>query len=267
MLQITVLLLYGGAAFLLLRLATAAASPASRRATLALAAGVIGLLLHSRTLAHAIFVQDALALSLGNVVSLIGWLTALLALAGGVRPNMRGLAGILLAIAAIMSLGTALPVATAFTRGLSWQLQAHVMMSMLAYSMLGIGAALAVLITFQDRRLRQRRPTGWLQVLPAMETLEQTLFAAITLGFILLSLAVFSGLVFVENLFAQHLVHKTVLSITAWLIFAVLLFGRWRWGWRGRRAIHWTLAGFAFLVLAYFGSKFVLEAVLGRQWG
>jgi ABC-type uncharacterized transport system permease subunit len=58
-----------------------------------------------------------------------------------------------------------------------------------------------------------------------------------------------------------------VLSILAWLIFAVLLAGRWRYGWRGKRAVHWTLVGFAVLALAYFGSKLVLEALLGRQWG
>ncbi|MGW8367631.1 MAG: cytochrome C assembly family protein, partial [Gammaproteobacteria bacterium] len=204
---------------------------------------------------------------LGNVIGLIGWLTAILALGGSAKPAIRGLTGILLVVAALMSLGTALPVATHFTRSMTWQLQAHVMMSMLAYSMLGIGAALALLIAAQDKRLRQRRPTGWLRVLPPMETLEQSLFGALTIGFLLLTLAVFSGLIFVENFFAQHLVHKSVLSILAWLIFAILLAGRWRYGWRGKRAVHWTLVGFAILALAYFGSKLVLEAMLGRQWG
>jgi ABC-type uncharacterized transport system permease subunit len=86
----------------------------------------------------------------------------------------------------------------------------------------------------------------------------------IGVGFILLSLALVSGALFVQDLFAQHLVHKTVLSIVAWVVFAILLWGRQRFGWRGRTAIRWTLSGFFSLMLAYFGSKWVLEVVLGR---
>ena len=90
-------------------------------------------------------------------------------------------------------------------------------------------------------------------------------FQALAAGFAVLTLALFSGFVFVDNLFAQHLVHKTVLSCLAWVVFAVLLFGRWRFGWRGLQA-NWALSGFALLGLAYFGSKIVLES-LGRHWG
>jgi ABC-type uncharacterized transport system permease subunit len=82
-----------------------------------------------------------------------------------------------------------------------------------------------------------------------------------------LTLSLFSGFIFVRDLFAQHLIHKTVLSCLAWVVFAVLLFGRWRFGWRGRVARTWTLSGFALLGLAYFGSKIVLETILGRHWG
>jgi ABC-type uncharacterized transport system permease subunit len=73
--------------------------------------------------------------------------------------------------------------------------------------------------------------------------------------------------VFVDNLFAQHLVHKTVLSIVAWIILGLLLWGHHRFGWRGKIAVRWTLSGGAMLTLGYFGSKFVLETLLGRQWG
>jgi ABC-type uncharacterized transport system permease subunit len=86
----------------------------------------------------------------------------------------------------------------------------------------------------------------------------------IAAGFVLLTLTLLSGVLFVDDLFAQHLVHKTVLSIAAWIVFGILLFGRWRWGWRGRRAVRLTLAGMAILLLAFFGSKFVLEVILHR---
>jgi ABC-type uncharacterized transport system permease subunit len=94
--------------------------------------------------------------------------------------------------------------------------------------------------------------------------MENLLFQMLTAGFILLSLSLFSGILFLEDLFAQHLAHKTVFSIIAWLVFGTLLWGRWRFGWRGRTAIRWTLSGFFFLMLAYFGSKLVLEIVLQR---
>ena len=86
-------------------------------------------------------------------------------------------------------------------------------------------------------------------------------------GFVLLTLSLFTGFVFVTNLFTQHLIHKTVLSLIAWTIFGVLLIGRIRFGSRGRSAVGWTLSGFGVLALAYFGAKFVLEDVLGRHWG
>ena len=118
-----------------------------------------------------------------------------------------------------------------------------------------------------DRRLRSRQPLGWLTILPSVEALESGTFQALAAGFAVLTLALFSGFIFVDDLFAQHLIHKTVLSCLAWVVFAVLLFGRWRFGWRGRTATTWTLSGFALLGLAYFGSKIVLESILGRHWG
>jgi ABC-type uncharacterized transport system permease subunit len=77
-----------------------------------------------------------------------------------------------------------------------------------------------------------------------------------------LSASLLTGFLYLEDIFAQHLVHKTVLSIIGWVLLAILLFGRFRFGWRGKTAIRWTLSAFAFLMLAYFGSKLVLEFIL-----
>ena len=97
-------------------------------------------------------------------------------------------------------------------------------------------------------------------------SLEALLFRIITLGFVLLSLTLGSGFVFSEELFGQaaRFNHKTVFGILSWIIFAALLVGRYGWGWRGRTALRWTLAGFAALLLAYVGSMFVLEVILGK---
>ena len=106
-----------------------------------------------------------------------------------------------------------------------------------------------------------------MRILTPLESLESGTFQAIAAGFALLTLALLSGAVFIEDLFAQHLVHKVVLAIVAWVVFGVLLLGRVRFGWRGRQALRWTLTGYAALVLSYFGSKLVLEYVFGRHWG
>ena len=101
-------------------------------------------------------------------------------------------------------------------------------------------------------------------MLPPLQTMESLMFQMVAIGFTLLTLALVTGFLFLEDIFAQHLVHKTVLSIIAWVVFGILLWGRWRFGWRGRVAIRWTIGGFIFLMLAYFGSKFVLELILNR---
>jgi len=129
---------------------------------------------------------------------------------------------------------------------------------------LAIAALVAVMLAIQERALRTRRLGGLHAVLPPLTLIEAMLFQLIGAGFVLLSLTLLTGALFVEDLFGQNLVHKTVLSFAAWLLFGALLFGRWRYGWRGRRAVRLTLIGMMVLLLAFFGSKFVLEIVLKR---
>jgi ABC-type uncharacterized transport system permease subunit len=142
-----------------------------------------------------------------------------------------------------------------------------VAMATTAFAFLTIGMALAIAQVLVERRLRSRQPLGWLKIFTPLESLESGLFQSILAGFVLLTLALVSGAFFIENLFAQHLVHKVILAIVAWIVFGVLLLGRLRFGWRGRKALHWTLAGYVLLGLAYFGSKVILEDVLGKHWG
>ena len=148
-----------------------------------------------------------------------------------------------------------------------WELNAHIALSVLAYTLVTVGAALAVALALLDHRLRKRQALGWLAILPPVDALESAMFQAVAAGFAVLSLALFSGFFFLQDLQAQHLTHKVVLSCLAWLILGILLLGRWRFGWRGRTALYWMLGGFVLLGLAYFGSKLVLESILGRHWG
>lgn len=94
--------------------------------------------------------------------------------------------------------------------------------------------------------------------------MERLLFKVIGLGFILLTLTLVSGMLFSEQIFGKplHFSHKIIFSIASWLIYGWLLFGRFKYGWRGKTAIRWTLLGFGLLLLSYIGSKFVLEVLL-----
>jgi ABC-type uncharacterized transport system permease subunit len=149
-------------------------------------------------------------------------------------------------------------------RPMDWQIKLHVSIALLAYGLLSLGAVLALLLAFQERALRKRRLGGWLRALPPLTLTEALLFRLLGAGFIGLTLTLLSGSLFVESIRGQHLAHTIVLSLVAWIIFGALLWGRWRHGWRGRRAVNLTLAGMAMLGLAFFGTKFVLEVVLQR---
>ncbi len=142
----------------------------------------------------------------------------------------------------------------------------HVVSSVAAFCLLGLAGVYAGFIAVIDHFLRHHHLNRLVRTLPALQTLESLLFRLIGIGFVLLTVSLVTGLVFVDNLLAQHLAHKTILAFVAWLIFGLLLLGRRAWGWRGRRAVRFTLAGVIVLVLAYFGSKLVLEVLLGEHW-
>jgi ABC-type uncharacterized transport system permease subunit len=127
-----------------------------------------------------------------------------------------------------------------------------------------VAALLALMLWLQERALRRRDFHAWLRALPPLTELETLLFKTIAVGFALLTATLLTGVLFVHDLLGQHLIHKTVLSVLSWLVFGALLLGRWQRGWRGAKAVHWTFAAMALLLLAFFGSKFVLELVLKR---
>jgi ABC-type uncharacterized transport system permease subunit len=141
-----------------------------------------------------------------------------------------------------------------------------VLISLFAYGLLTAGAIVAVFALLQERRLQAGRLSSINQLFAPLETTEKMLFGITAAGFLMLLLAVSSGFALFENLFAQHLVHKTTLSLLALLLFGILLAGRQFAGWRGKRAVYLYLWGFAILCLAYFGSRFILEELLGRSW-
>ena len=141
---------------------------------------------------------------------------------------------------------------------------AHVGSSIVAYSVLGLAVLQAVLLAGQDAQLKRHQMGGLLSILPPLQLMETMLFELVWVGIAALTLSIVSGMLFMDDMFAQHLVHKTVPSILAWVMFATLLWGRHRLGWRSQTAVRFTVVGFALLVLAFLGSKLVLELVLQR---
>jgi ABC-type uncharacterized transport system permease subunit len=236
-----------------------------------LALGVIALVLHAILLWRVLFDRPVLAFTIAETASLIGWPIGLIAVGlTWLRPRFAAIGAVLMVVAGLVAATTVEGGGGApLVDGPSWEIGAHIVLSTLAYALITIAVALTLAMRLLDRRLRSRKPLGWVGALPSVEALESAAFQALAAGFAVLTLALFSGFVFVEDLFsnAQHLLHKTILSCLAWVVFGVLLFGRWRFGWRGRTAANWALSGFALLGLAYFGSKIVLESILGRHWG
>lgn len=265
--QITMSILYiiGGVLLGMTRL-QANASQENMLLLTGLVTAATGLLWHAWTLWLLVFLPDGMVLSIGNTVSLIGFQLALVAIIATAESTLRGLCGGLLILAGLGALltGGQLPVEAPIS--MSLQVQTHVLISLFAYGLLTVGAIVAIYALIQDRRLRRRVFSSANQLFAPMETTEQLLFGINTAGFLLLLLAVSSGFAFVENLFAQHLVHKTTLSLLALTLFGLLLAGRRFAGWRGRRAIYLYLGGFVILCLAYFGSRYILEELLGRSW-
>lgn len=138
----------------------------------------------------------------------------------------------------------------------------HVLISLISYSILCLSAAQSIILKIQEKRLQANQPTGIISSLPSLDAMDNLLFKILALGILFLSLSLFSGFIFLEDIFAQHLAHKTILSLLAWIIFVLLIYGRQKYGWRGSKAANITLIGFFILFLSYFGTKTVLEIIL-----
>lgn len=227
--------------------------------------GLTAIILHGYTVAQNLFSAYGLNLSFFHAGSLLGWLLAVLLLLATFRAPVATLGVAVFPIAALaIVFNAAFPQQHVVLENPGFGLDVHILISILTFSFLNIAALQALLLAMQDRSLRNKHPTGFIRALPPLETMETLLFQIIGIGFILETISLITGVLYLDNMFAQHMVHKTILSIVAWLVFAVLLMGRWKFGWRGQTAIHWTLSGFIALVLAYFGSKLVLELLLKR---
>ncbi len=227
-----------------------------------MAPAIVAMLLQAAALNALIIQPQGLNLGFFAAFSLIAWLISIQILLSSIYRRIESLGIVVFPISGIASIAASMRFSDHLINITDNAVQGHIMVSIIAYSLITLGAFQAGLLAYQDRAIRQHHPGGFIRFLPPLHDMETLLFQFLGFGFICLSASLLSGFIYLEDIFAQHLVHKTVLSIVGWIILGVLLFGRFKFGWRGKTAINWTLSAFVFLMLAFFGSKLVLEFIL-----
>jgi ABC-type uncharacterized transport system permease subunit len=226
-----------------------------------------GVLLHALTAYLVLWQPSGINLGILSIASLIGFTLVLFVYIGSLWQPLENLFVMVLPLGALtvatstLSSGSIIP-SGEFGNGLL----AHVLISILAYTVLAMAAGQSIILAFQEHSLRQRSTAiGFIRVLPPLQTMETLLFQLLWVGLIALTLSIGSGFLFLTDMFAQSVVYHTILASASWVIFAALLAGRYAFGWRSTVATRATLVGFTLLLFAYFGSKFVLEILLGRH--
>jgi ABC-type uncharacterized transport system permease subunit len=234
---------------------------------------VLAIGLHGALLVHGVYVDGQLRFGFAHALSATLWLTAVIVWLETFFSASRGLFLLVLPLAAVTALlPLAYPGAVLGQASDAPMFRVHLLLAILAYSLLTIAAMQALLMASMDRRLHGdaavsgSRLAHFLDRLPPLLAMETVLFRLIGAGFLLLSATLVSGVFFSEEIFGRALRfdHKTIFTFAAWFVFGALLVGRTFFGWRGRTALRWTLTGFAMLMLAYVGSRFVLEVLLHR---
>ncbi len=231
--------------------------------------GTVAMLLQGALLVGDVDQNGHLTLGIGTILALDAWAVAAIFLATSLRKPIASLGTFIMPSAALAtSVQFFLPIHNTMAASSAqdpW-LIIHVVISILAYSLLSIAVVQSFMLWIQENRLRHKQPAQLMQAFPPMETMESLMFEMIRVGFILLTLTLISGLFFSDQLFGTPLpfTHHSILSLTAWLAFAILLIGRRQFGWRGRNAVRWTIGGFVLLVFAYLSAEFLLKLVLAR---
>ncbi len=224
---------------------------------------LLALIFHIAALHFPLFTGKPLALSFVSLASYVMWFLSLILFITTLNRKIESLALPILPLT-IFSIFIAMFLDSDAHNTINMRsgLGIHILSSLLAYSTLMLASFQALLLTMQNNHLHARKNTNFIRSLPSLENMEHLLFRFIKIGLILLSIGLLTGFYYLENLFGTGIAHKTILSIIAWIVFSVLLFGRWKYGWRGKTAVRWTLGGFFVLMLAFFGTKFVQEFVL-----
>ncbi len=221
------------------------------------------IIIHGIGLQQLMILPNGINLGIHNMASLIFLSINAIVLASSIRKPLHNLFIFLFPLSIIsIALSIAIKQSEPHFIAVNLGVAAHILLSIIAYSILALASLQAILWSWQNHQLKQHRLTGIMKLLPSLQTMESLMFELVWAGVALLGLGIVVGFIYLDNIFAQHLVHKTVLSLFALCVFATLLWGRHKLGWRGNTAGKWVLSGFCLLMLSYFGSKLVLEVIL-----
>lgn len=224
---------------------------------------VPALVLHAAATYLQIYTDSGLYLGFFTAASLITLLMVLFLVMAAFRLPVQNLLTLVLPIGAAAIIASLLGDSDFQARqSLAPALAMHILFSVVAYSILFMAACQSVLLAYLEHALKHKTSIHALRLLPPLESMEALLFTLLWTGIVTLTAAILTGFAFLDDMFAQHVVHHTVLALASWMLYAVLLAGRHFFGWRSRTATYWTLIAFSLLVLGYFGSKFVMEILL-----
>lgn len=224
--------------------------------------GLIAVLAHAISAGGVLHQGDGYHFGIVQISTLICASISLLVLLSGLRKPL-GILVLGFFPLAILSIILSLTLQSTYpARELEPGLVSHILLSILAYSMLAIAALQACFLAFQNYQLKNRHAASVIRRFPPLQDMESFLFELVWVGQILLSAGVIAGFLFIDDMWADGLLHKTFFSMLAWVVFAILLWGRHKLGWRGSTAIRFTLTGFVLLIVGFYGSKIVLEFIL-----
>jgi len=221
---------------------------------------LIAVIFHAYALNSTLWIDDYIHFHLGNGLSLVALLGSAILLVTHLNKPTEALGIFIYPLAA---LSTLLPMAMETPMALPLELGSHVLISIAAYSIMGIATAQAILYSIQEKNFKAKKLSKLMLALPPLQVMESTLIQLLRIGFIFLTFALISGVFFVENLFEQQLIHKTFFAILAWIIYGLFLFGHSKYGWRGQRAARYTIWAYFLLILSYIGTSFILQFIVG----
>lgn len=228
--------------------------------TLVTAIAAAGIILHGIGAYRSVFDATDFRFGIFILPTLFFWVINVIVLLSSLRKPLHNLFVFLFPLSVIAILSSEFSESP--VKGVDPALVAHIVLALLAYGLLTIASLQALLLSYQDYQLKHKNATGVVQLLPPLQTMESLMFQLLWAGEALLTALIVSGLIYTDDLVAQNQAHTMAFSVIAWVIYAVLLWGRHRLGWRGKIAVRWTIGGFVALMLAYFGTQLVYQVVL-----
>ena len=251
------------------RLAQTIVNPASKSAATGVSPALLGfaIAVHAAALYLEMFDGGTVRFSFALTVSVILWLAVLLHGFESLAYKQRGLLALILPTAcAGVLLPLIFPVEHPPVHINAWLFRLHFILAMLAYGVFLLATLQACLLWIAERELHHPARLSAERRFPPLMRMENLLFRMLSIAFLLLTASLATGFLVSEQFNGQWIRadHKTIFAFLSWLIFGALLVGRKVRGWRGAKATAWTIAGFVMLLLAYVGSRFVLEVLLNR---